>query len=910
MVCLCAALLSGGCGRFLFEFLEAGGDDGGPGANIDGTLPVDGQSADRPATIDGGPEACAPTCTDGSACTGSEQCASGFCAENLRCEPDPVVMPEGYRVIPRGVSGLGYEYMMMQFEASFASGTTDPATRVTTDEVALSRCNARFHLDGVIDPACGEPGATDAVAQSVPGVMPQTDVTFDQAFFACRNASNADYRVRLPTREEWLRAAAWAATDYNALWATYSDGGGNNCNVAGAVENTGSRSQCVTPRGVADVAGNVSEWIDERLARYDISGNGESRLGVGPIIGRTVANGIAFQTASATPRDTGRLHEIDPGVAGLALTLGADTGAPPAPFQDTKQYGVDVQRWLPPQTASNRVGFRCVAISRTAVTEMSALSMPREPAYVAADASGPATAWRIPENLFVHDRVAEEVSIEGDVASGGVRLRFRPWNKESCVDAACSRTTTTDDFVYEIYRFEEPTRRSERLAVTWALSGGSNPYATDTPLDPLAVDAADVSRFTPVGTVAGCHGGAPSACEFFDAGAGFSTTGMYRYVLVARDGNGNRMPAMVQRFRSPFFVGLAPAEARSASRQELRYRRAAVFVVDRGHMASQSAPQQMVYVPMHQSGLDHDFFVHMYDASYVPGMTGGEDAMVGNHPLTATATGQWLSNGARCHDTWLRTGVITNDASLCGTFGPNSRTPVLQSIVSVAPVRRRRQGTMWRLCHNTPLSDGPHAYRLSLPTAAEWSKAADWGDVDHDGDIDQHELASLIGRATVDLEFSSYSTPDVGCNTHSGAENTGRAVRDECVSRYGAQGMIGNVWNWAYDRIFDDVGLDNGIDGLWFGVQFRTDDYDGTGSGRGPIAVDLLRGAMPLDESAGQSVRRNDDRYLRWKTSGLVGALPGGGWYANESGGRWHMWFNQEPGEVSANGETAVRCIF
>ena len=170
---------------------------------------------------------------------------------------------------------------------------------------------------------------------------------------------------------------------------------------------------------------------------------------------------------------------------------------------------------------------------------------------------------------------------------------------------------------------------------------------------------------------------------------------------------------------------------------------------------------------------------------------------------------------------------------------------------------------MWRMCHNTPLSDGPYDYRLSLPTMSQWAKAADWGDVDHDGVIDQHVDGSMLGRTTINIEFSSYSTPDVGCNTHSGVTVTGRPEDADCLSRYGAQGLIGNIAQHSkaknasviLEHREDELFLRVNDDGQGFDVSKITDIED-SGRGRGVFSmrerIGLLGGTASIESKLGQ----------------------------------------------------------
>jgi hypothetical protein len=113
---------------------------------------------------------------------------------------------------------------------------------------------------GVDDYApCADDGqncADDVYAVSLSGVTPSTALTWFQAQAACENA-----RKRLPSNAEWQVAAAGTPNPG-------PDDGTTNCNTTTTTfalpedpVSTGSRSNCVSARGAADMVGNLSEWV-------------------------------------------------------------------------------------------------------------------------------------------------------------------------------------------------------------------------------------------------------------------------------------------------------------------------------------------------------------------------------------------------------------------------------------------------------------------------------------------------------------------------------------------------------------------------------------------------------------------------------------------------------------------------
>jgi formylglycine-generating enzyme required for sulfatase activity len=806
--------------------------------------------------------------------------------------------PAGFVKIEKAVSGLAYEYFIMQYEASLESGSFG-ADSISNDGADLKRCNYEFHVNlDSFHASCGTKAST-AVPQSVSGQAPIAGVTWHQAFATCRNLSSSAYLVRLATREEWLRAAKWTGSDYTAMWNTYTA----DCKVSGGTaDTTGNSANCKNGLNLFDVAGNVAEWVDMRMLQYDIAANGEERFFYGPVIGNLIDNGIDGFTR--------RFHLIDPGAAGLALAMGANFATPT--LADRKQYGDDVHAWLDPTSSPSSAGFRCVAFSKSNSPTLAELSLPSEPLYTAADLPAGNTAnWKIPENLYENDTRYEELSIvvngntSDSAAEGEVTITWRPWSKEVCNDATCSAPQTLDNFTYRLYRFREPTHQSIRLATPWALSGG--PYLTDENLDPLLASANNDL----IAAISNCTTATAGNCTFTDnttAGTSFSPTHYYRYLLVALDAGGNAMPAQVQRFHSPFFAGDPALAGAQSFRLEPRYRKAAVFLVDEEHQQAKAAPQIMVHVPMDKSGLDHDFFIQKYEGTLA---TGGvnNNATNANNPLSFDSGNgySWLADAAKCHDKFLQTGG-TIDATLCGT---NSTIATVKSAQAFAPLVSIDQGAYWRACRKTSYADGDgNNYRLILPSSAEWNKAADWGDVDLDGTIDQHVVAARVGETIHGgVEYSGAGADAVTVRCHSDNNpgspyNSNSAETTTCRSRYGMADHVGNIWEWVSDRHYSGAGLDNGLAGLWLDHATKTSN----GQNSAPAGFDLLRGSVPADKTAGAEIASalNGDNY--WYNTTLRGVFRGGRWSTAADAGRWSLYAAVAPSYVdtSFGGRCAV----
>ncbi|MCX6125147.1 MAG: SUMF1/EgtB/PvdO family nonheme iron enzyme, partial [Proteobacteria bacterium] len=670
---------------------------------------------------------------------------------------------------------------------------------------------------------------------------------------------------------------------------------------SGSASNTGAQSSCKTDLNVYDMAGNVSEWVDERMTAYSISGASETRFSYGPTIGRIVKNGIDNLTR--------RYHQVIPGANDLALALGANFSNT-APYG--KQYGHDIETWQDPTVSATTIGFRCVAFPKGSMPTVTQLALPAEPIYTSADLPASTANWKVPENLYLKDTKPEAVTItvtqanasNTTVAEGSVSLTWDAWSKcTSALAGGC--TSSTSGITYEVYRYIEPVKQDIRMATIWALNetdaGGTaatNPYATGIPMDPLAVDSANTPLVSPVasGSDITCTSG---VCSWTD-NVSFDTKRLYNYLVVAKDTSGSAVPARIQMYRSPYFTGDKASVASAFFRTELRLRRASVMLVDEDFQQAQTNPQIMVHVPLDKSGLDHDFYIQKYEAASTAGVT--NDTGAANNPESAVGmnTNTWKNDAAVCQETFLRT--MSFSAS-CGSFTSNSTGTVLLSKQGTTPVVFINQGHSWRACHNTGVSDSSGSpYYLALPTNAEWNKAADWGDVDLTGTIKQHVLLALVGTTIEGLE-ATITSPSGTCNSDTNVASTSAsAARLNCQSRYGVSELVGSVTEWVLDRTYANTGLDNGVDGLWLSHALKSS----AGQNASPTGFDLLRGTVPAVKTEGADIVYALTGDIYNQNAALGGSRRGGRYDLGRSGGRWTLLLSLAPSLTGAN--LGTRC--
>jgi formylglycine-generating enzyme required for sulfatase activity len=390
----------------------------------------------------------------------------------------------------------------------------------------------------------------------------------------------------------------------------------------------------------------------------------------------------------------------------------------------------------------------------------------------------------------------------GNLSNDGVALSWQPWSKNVCAPSCAASDDTA--FEYEIYRYVEPTRSDIRTRTPWAIkhgpyatlpSGLTGANATAMPLDPLATDASGTQlcsssyATTPmcvkVATISGsaCNSGSTTGCSFTDKaslGNGFSGTAIYNYIMVVHDGVGNYRVPQVQRYRTPYLTGDFSSTATANFRTEQRWRRAAPFLVDEARQQNaplQSNPQTMVYVPMDVSGLDHDFFIHKYEASSYSGtVSNSSPDATAAYPLQAQAGGStWVNKAGSCYEILQRTGAF--NATACGDgSNVNASSALLQSKQATSPLVSIDQGAIWKGCANTGITDGSgYVYYERLPTDSEWMKAADWGDVAQQGTVTQTRFpgANGLSAGTLESSVTTYTgTFTNGSNTVTGISST------------------------------------------------------------------------------------------------------------------------------------------
>lgn len=171
-------------------------------------------------------------------------------------------------------------FQMGSDEANLGSGFFDhtPLHRVRLSAFALDRYEVTVQRFAVCVEAgaCsepgrqGQPGCTYEPSESS-AALPVTCVDWQQAATFCE----WDGGRRLPTEAEWEYAARSSAS-WSYPWGDLfacdraAVGGGGYCpqNAGGQPAVVGGYPSGDSPEGIHDLAGNVAEWVSDRVAKY------------------------------------------------------------------------------------------------------------------------------------------------------------------------------------------------------------------------------------------------------------------------------------------------------------------------------------------------------------------------------------------------------------------------------------------------------------------------------------------------------------------------------------------------------------------------------------------------------------------------------------------------------------------
>lgn len=224
-------------------------------------------------------------CPAGLVAQGPRCCAPGQALRGGSCEGAPSACPPG-----------------MSLESFPAAGCAVPTGRARIEGGTLRLSPSDWEAEGQVSPrtfavqsfaldatevtiarwrACVATGRCRALPELEPG-LPVRDVSAAEAERFCQAEGG-----RLPTRDEWLFAAAgsagrrypWGQTGLVCRRATFGLEEGPCATGASDPELAGARPDGRSPEGVYDLAGNVAEWAREPDGSYRAHGGSfRSRL--------------------------------------------------------------------------------------------------------------------------------------------------------------------------------------------------------------------------------------------------------------------------------------------------------------------------------------------------------------------------------------------------------------------------------------------------------------------------------------------------------------------------------------------------------------------------------------------------------------------------------------------------------
>jgi formylglycine-generating enzyme required for sulfatase activity len=207
---------------------------------------------------------CRSSCSDGAT-----DCNQALCTTTNQC----VACPADMVFVPAGVFTMGW-----------SSPPNDAAVTVTLTkpycvdkyEVSVAQYRACVNVGTCTAAVDGAVGASDCSFTAGAGAndaLPVNCVTHGQAQVYCSWAGLSGGARRLPSEAEWERAARgtdartypWGPSAPDCTYAQIMDNGNAGCGSAAPYLTpvTGHSPKGDSPTGLANAAGNVSEWVSD-----------------------------------------------------------------------------------------------------------------------------------------------------------------------------------------------------------------------------------------------------------------------------------------------------------------------------------------------------------------------------------------------------------------------------------------------------------------------------------------------------------------------------------------------------------------------------------------------------------------------------------------------------------------------
>lgn len=288
----------------------------------------------------------------------------------------------------------------------------------------------------------------------------------------------------------------------------------------------------------------------------------------------------------------------------------------------------------------------------------------------------------------------------------------------------------------------------------------------------------------------------------------------------------------------------------------------------------------------------------------------------------ATDTVYYNRQNGRC---WINTNGLTgwkqaDDASLSAA----QRRIIASNKPGLPPLVNTSQSRFWDICQS--FSEPGFSENKRLLKRKESIAASSWEADLSDSDINslENDGTSLVvtGKCNTNsgsgLSFDNNAVPgDLETlpwllSTNNEALRTGSNATQNCTSRFGAQDLVGNIWEWNSDQILDGVGVTSSLDlsnsdwTSWDASTLSTERFVNLPSPGGYFIPAL---GLPTDSSTDGVVLNTSwsgihNDYFYINTSGLRAAFSGSRWDGGSAAGRFVL----NIGGIYASNGVGSRC--
>lgn len=152
---------------------------------------------------------------------------------------------------------------------------------------------------------------------------------------------------------------------------------------------------------------------------------------------------------------------------------------------------------------------------------------------------------------------------------------------------------------------------------------------------------------------------------------------------------------------------------------------------------------------------------------------------------------------------------------------------------------------------------------------------------------------------------------------------TGSSSTGQCTSRYGAQDLVGNVWEWTSDRVACSLGICSGVAAASNAVDSTNDDFNGLmfdsvqgpnsggtftsfGQVQYPIGIPIADPSFMGDGLIAQTAAQLRGDFFWINPATTLGALSGGSWSTGGFSGRFALSLQSAPTYTSSS--VGFRC--